>query len=101
MQDVDIEDSRLYKFWKPSLSSNHIENKKPIDTSLSWRKPPMTPGTVKYDGFCFHCNRFGHKPAHKNGCSLSPIEESEECKRAKSKVWEIKKSGRNSPSKRR
>ena len=122
IHDVDIKDSQLYRLWTRPNSPDSIDEEYPtgpppgldkrLDTNVEVRKPISPPpssnkrspkskafsGIVKYDGFCFHCNRYGHKPSQPNGCSLSPIEESEACKKAKRKVWEIKKAGRGSPT---
>ena len=124
IHDVDIKDSKLYRLWtRPNspdsldeeylTSPAKIEVRKPTGPPPGLDKKPISPtpesekkspelkvvsGIVKYDGFCFHCNRHGHKPSQPNGCSLSPIEESEACRKAKRKVWESKKAGRASPT---
>lgn len=77
LQDVNIEDSRLYRLW---IRPKKVKVSKPLGP------PPGLEKSPSYRGFCFQCNRYGHKPSYANRCFLIPMTETDACKKAKDKI---------------
>ena len=97
MQDETIENSMLFRMWtRPKSPESEDESyltspRKHLEPPPGLGNKPVIRGIVSYNGFCFHCNRHGHKPSYTNGCTLEPIEESRACRRAKEKIRLLKK----------